>query len=40
MVIVDDNPNAYTLQPYNAIPVKPFMDNPGDADLRKVTRFF
>jgi carboxy-terminal domain RNA polymerase II polypeptide A small phosphatase len=39
VVIVDDNPNAYTLQPDNAIPVKPFMDNLWDVELRKVVRF-
>lgn len=40
VVIVDDNPNAYALQPDNAIPVKPFVDNLGDAELSKVARFF
>lgn len=40
VVIVDDNPNAYTLQPDNAIPVKPFVDNLVDAELRKIARFF
>lgn len=40
VVIVDDNPNAYTLQPDNAIPIKPFVDNLGDAELRRLARFF
>ncbi|KAJ1687542.1 hypothetical protein LUZ63_018932 [Rhynchospora breviuscula] len=40
VVIVDDNPNAYTLQPDNAIPIKPFVDNLGDAELGKVAKFF
>ncbi|XP_073013736.1 uncharacterized protein [Typha latifolia] len=38
-VIVDDNPNAYMLQPENAIQVTPFVNDLGDQELRKVIRF-
>lgn len=36
-VIVDDNPNAYSLQPENAIPVAPFVDDVNDQELQRVT---
>ncbi|CAI0475672.1 unnamed protein product [Linum tenue] len=39
-VIVDDNPNAYLLQPENAIPVRPFVDDLWDAELAKLGKFF
>uniref|UniRef100_A0A0D9WDS3 FCP1 homology domain-containing protein n=1 Tax=Leersia perrieri TaxID=77586 RepID=A0A0D9WDS3_9ORYZ len=35
-VIVDDNPNAYALQPENAVPVAPFIDDAGDRELERV----
>ncbi|KAL4585751.1 hypothetical protein LXL04_010376 [Taraxacum kok-saghyz] len=40
-VIVDDNPNSYSLQPENAIPIRPFTDDLGDDELKKLmTGFF
>ncbi|CAL5097520.1 unnamed protein product [Urochloa decumbens] len=38
-VIVDDNPNAYALQPENAIPVAPFVDDDNDQELHRVMAF-
>uniref|UniRef100_R7WFM0 Uncharacterized protein n=1 Tax=Aegilops tauschii TaxID=37682 RepID=R7WFM0_AEGTA len=38
-IIVDDNPNAYSLQPENALPVAPFIDDANDQELEKVMRF-
>ncbi|XP_071739776.1 uncharacterized protein [Rutidosis leptorrhynchoides] len=35
-VIVDDNPNSYSLQSQNAIPIKPFIDDIGDDELKKL----
>ncbi|KAL8511713.1 hypothetical protein ACS0TY_018224 [Phlomoides rotata] len=35
-VIVDDNPNSYQFQPDNAIPIKPFVDDLGDDELKKM----
>ena len=40
VVIVDDNPNAYALQPENAFPIKPFNDDLNDVELKKVGEFF
>ncbi|CAE6217286.1 unnamed protein product [Arabidopsis arenosa] len=40
VVIVDDNPNSYALQPENAFPIKPFSDDLGDVELKKVGEFF
>lgn len=40
VVIVDDNPNAYGFQPENAMPITPFIDNLGDAELGKLMKFF
>lgn len=40
VVIVDDNPNSYSLQPENAVPVAPFIDDLGDCELRKLAGFF
>ncbi|KAK9132253.1 hypothetical protein Scep_011781 [Stephania cephalantha] len=40
VVLVDDNPNAYSLQPENALPVAPFFSDVGDGELKKVMRFF
>ncbi|KAF6167398.1 hypothetical protein GIB67_020704 [Kingdonia uniflora] len=39
VVLVDDNPNAYSLQPKNALPVCPFIDDLGDKELQKVIKF-
>ncbi|CAI9279519.1 unnamed protein product [Lactuca saligna] len=40
-VIVDDNPNSYSFQPENAIPIRPFTDDLGDDELKKLmSRFF
>ncbi|XP_010441680.1 PREDICTED: CTD nuclear envelope phosphatase 1-like [Camelina sativa] len=39
VVIVDDNPNSYALQPENAFPIKPFSDDLGDAELEKLGEF-
>ncbi|WVZ96954.1 hypothetical protein U9M48_042530 [Paspalum notatum var. saurae] len=38
-VIVDDNPNAYALQPENAVPVAPFVDDHNDQELERVMAF-
>ncbi|KAL5203003.1 hypothetical protein ABZP36_013955 [Zizania latifolia] len=35
-VIVDDNPNAYSLQPENAVPVAPFIDDSNDQEMERV----
>ncbi|XP_050221166.1 uncharacterized protein LOC126671437 [Mercurialis annua] len=40
VVIVDDNPNCYSLQPANAIPIKAFIDDLRDGELGKLTQFF
>ncbi|KAL3820223.1 hypothetical protein ACJIZ3_006128 [Penstemon smallii] len=40
VVIVDDNPNSYSFQIDNAIPIKPFIDDVGDEELKKLIRFF
>lgn len=39
-VLVDDNPNAYVLQPENALRVTPFSNDLGDRELSKVMKFF
>ncbi|KAI4343042.1 hypothetical protein MLD38_027590 [Melastoma candidum] len=39
-VIVDDNPNAYALQPENAVPIGPFTDNLEDEELQRLVEFF
>ncbi|CAN1150153.1 CTD small phosphatase-like protein [Linum perenne] len=39
-VIVDDNPNAYSLQPENAIPVRQFVGDAGDVELKELGKFF
>lgn len=38
-VIIDDNPNAYALQPENAVPVAPFVDDDNDQELQRMTAF-
>ncbi|KAI5659811.1 hypothetical protein M9H77_28604 [Catharanthus roseus] len=40
VVIVDDNPNSYALQPQNAIPIRPFIDDIGDEELKNLIKFF
>ncbi|PIN06693.1 TFIIF-interacting CTD phosphatase, including NLI-interacting factor [Handroanthus impetiginosus] len=40
VAIVDDNPNSYQFQPDNAIPIKPFTDDLGDEELKKLIEFF
>lgn len=40
VMIVDDNPNSYQLQPENAIPIRPFVDDLGDEELKKMIEFF
>ncbi|XP_054776240.1 uncharacterized protein LOC129284792 [Prosopis cineraria] len=40
VVIVDDNPNSYALQPDNAIQIQPFIDDLGDQELWKLIKFF
>ncbi|EOA12574.1 hypothetical protein CARUB_v10026939mg [Capsella rubella] len=39
VVIVDDNPNSYALQPENAFPIKPFLDDLEDVELKKLGEF-
>ncbi|KAK1285763.1 Mitochondrial import inner membrane translocase subunit TIM50 [Acorus calamus] len=39
VVIVDDNPNAYALQPENAVPVRPFVDDLKDTELKGLVEF-
>ncbi|XP_022720822.1 CTD small phosphatase-like protein 2 [Durio zibethinus] len=40
VVIVDDNPKSYYLQPANAIPIKRFEDDIEDRELKKLIGFF
>lgn len=40
VVIVDDNPNSYVLQPENAVPISPFVDDVRDGELRRLVEFF
>ncbi|XVF25588.1 hypothetical protein REPUB_Repub13aG0224900 [Reevesia pubescens] len=40
VVIVDDNPMSYSLQPANAIPIKRFEDDIEDRELEKLIGFF
>ncbi|KAL6206753.1 PREDICTED: carboxy-terminal domain RNA polymerase II polypeptide A small phosphatase 1-like [Fragaria vesca subsp. vesca] len=40
VVIVDDNPNSYSLQPENGVPVRPFLDDMADRELGKLVEFF
>ncbi|TVU42394.1 hypothetical protein EJB05_08796, partial [Eragrostis curvula] len=40
VLIVDDNPNSYALQPENAVPVAPFVgDDDNDRELQRVMAF-
>lgn len=38
--IVDDNPNSYSLQPENGIPISPFTGDMGDVELLRLMDFF
>ncbi|KAK8574826.1 hypothetical protein V6N13_033942 [Hibiscus sabdariffa] len=40
VVIVDDNPRSYSLQPANGIPIKRFEDDMADRELEKLRLFF
>ncbi|KAK8524565.1 hypothetical protein V6N12_029430 [Hibiscus sabdariffa] len=40
VVIVDDNPRSYALQPENGIPIKKFVDDFEDRELGKLLGFF
>eukprot|EP01018_Ginkgo_biloba_P015259 Gb_30135 [translate_table: standard] len=40
VIIVDDNPNAYMLQPQNAVPVSSFVDDLSDREIASVISFF
>ncbi|KAK8675601.1 hypothetical protein V6N13_033666 [Hibiscus sabdariffa] len=40
VVIVDDNPKSYSLQPANGIPIKRFEDDMEDRELEKLGVFF
>ncbi|XP_024199842.1 CTD small phosphatase-like protein, partial [Rosa chinensis] len=40
VVIVDDNPNSYFLQPENGVPVRPFVNDMGDGELGRLLVFF
>ncbi|CAA6665658.1 unnamed protein product [Spirodela intermedia] len=40
VVILDDNPNSYALQPANAVPVAPFLNDLSDRELWRVMEFF
>ncbi|EOY27905.1 Haloacid dehalogenase hydrolase domain-containing protein [Theobroma cacao] len=40
VVMVDDNPKSYYLQPANAIPIKRFEDDVEDRELEKLLGFF
>ena len=39
-VIVDDNPNSYSFQPENVILIRPFTDDLGDDELKKLMTGF
>ncbi|RAL50316.1 hypothetical protein DM860_007990 [Cuscuta australis] len=40
VVIVDDNPNSYALQPRNAVPISPFTNDLEDGELKRLMEFF
>ncbi|KAK3003838.1 hypothetical protein RJ639_019612 [Escallonia herrerae] len=40
VVIVDDNPNSFALQPENAIPIRPFTEDLEDRELGRLIEFF
>ncbi|XWS12463.1 hypothetical protein CRYUN_Cryun37aG0090800 [Craigia yunnanensis] len=39
VVIIDDNPNAYSLQRENAIPIRPFVEDGEDRELERLVKF-
>ncbi|KAF8075513.1 hypothetical protein N665_1089s0007 [Sinapis alba] len=40
VLLVDDNPLSYSLQPYNGVHIKPFVDDMEDQELVKLAEFF
>ncbi|KAL3851420.1 hypothetical protein ACJIZ3_013302 [Penstemon smallii] len=40
VVIVDDNPDSYMLQPKNGIPIEKFYDDDEDEELKILIKFF
>ncbi|ESQ33901.1 hypothetical protein EUTSA_v10009586mg [Eutrema salsugineum] len=40
VLLVDDNPFSYSLQPENGVPIKPFVDDMEDQELMKLAEFF
>ncbi|KAF8089099.1 hypothetical protein N665_0518s0025 [Sinapis alba] len=40
VLLVDDNPFSYSLQPYNGVHIKPFVDDMEDQELMKLADFF
>lgn len=40
VLLVDDNPFSYSLQPDNGVPIKPFVDDMEDQELMKLAEFF
>ena len=40
VVLVDDNPNSYSIQPENAIPIRPFTNDFSDSEVRRLIEFF
>ncbi|KAJ4916843.1 Haloacid dehalogenase-like hydrolase (HAD) superfamily protein [Raphanus sativus] len=40
VLLVDDNPFSYSLQPYNGVHIKPFVDDMEDQELKKLADFF
>lgn len=39
VLIVDDNPSSYSLQPENGVPIKAFVDDLRDQELMKLVEF-
>ncbi|KAF3544612.1 hypothetical protein DY000_02008943, partial [Brassica cretica] len=39
VLIVDDNPSSYSLQPENGVPIKAFVDDLRDQELMKLAEF-
>lgn len=39
VILIDTNPDAYSMQPENAIPMQPWKGTPGDKDLVKLIPF-
>ncbi|KAK8648309.1 hypothetical protein V6N13_129066 [Hibiscus sabdariffa] len=40
VVIFNENPNAYSLQPENVVLIGPFVEDNEDRELEKLARFF